>query len=110
MNQAKRKKWEQHVADYERSGQSQNAWCRDNDVKVNRLRYWIKKFENEKVAVKRDIDTSTNWVKADTFRSKQEKVHDEALVITIGKASIKVNPDFDADFLKKVIGTLSSIC
>ncbi len=109
MNQAKRKKWEQHVADYERSGQSQNAWCRDNNIKVNRLRYWIKKFENEKVAVKRNIDTPTNWVKVDTSLSNQG-AHNNSLVIIIGEASIKVTSDFDADFLKRVIGTLTSVC
>ncbi len=109
MSEAKRKKWEQHVADYERSGQSQNAWCRDNNIKVNRLRYWIKKFENEKVAAKRNIDNPTNWVKVDTSLSNQG-VHDNSLVITIGEASIKVTSDFDADFLERVIGMLTSVC
>lgn len=110
MGDTKRKKWKQLVDDCLHSGQSAPVWCKANNINVHTLRYWIKKFKNENTPDLEDkTETPTTWVKVDTSQPKSEFI-EEVLIISIGKASIKVNPNFDPKFLQDVVRTLSSIC
>lgn len=104
----KRKKWEQHIADYRISGRSARVWCEANNISVHTLRYWINKFHSEnKSNLESKTESPTEWVQLDACKPEQE-IEEAALVITIGQASIKVTPDFDPEFLKEVVRTLSS--
>ncbi|MCK4259680.1 MAG: hypothetical protein KAX49_11920 [Halanaerobiales bacterium] len=44
MEITKRKKCEQHVADYRSSGQTAKVWCEANNLNRYTLRYWIQKW------------------------------------------------------------------
>jgi hypothetical protein len=104
MDLTKRQKWEQHVANYRSSGKSAKVWCEANQVKIHTLRYWISKFHSN---LQSKAEASTQWVQIEACKPEQ-KIAETALVITIGQVSIKVTPDFDPEFLKEVVRTLSS--
>ncbi len=40
----KRKEWEARIARYRASGQSVREWCAVNDVKPERLWYWLRQY------------------------------------------------------------------
>ena len=36
--------WTEHVASWQSSGLSQNAWCREHNVKISQFGYWKRKL------------------------------------------------------------------
>ncbi len=46
--EAKRRFWQQHVERWERSGQSQAAYCRQHDLKLHCFIYWRGKYRRAK--------------------------------------------------------------
>ena len=45
MNQSSREQhWSKHVASWQSSGLSQNAYCRDHHLKISRFGYWKRKL------------------------------------------------------------------
>ena len=38
--------WKYHLKKWSESGQSQNAYCRDNNLRPNRFTYWKNKRQN----------------------------------------------------------------
>lgn len=53
MSEAKKKNqklnqfWEHHIKQWSESGMSQNAYCRQNDLRPNQFTYWKNKFKND---------------------------------------------------------------
>lgn len=43
--------WTYHLEGWSKSGQSQKAYCRDNNLKSNRLTYWKNKFKRQNLPV-----------------------------------------------------------
>ncbi len=43
--------WERHLKTWSKSGLTQNAYCRNNNLKPNRLTYWKKKFKRKNLPV-----------------------------------------------------------
>lgn len=43
--------WKNHLDQWSRSGISQNAYCRANDLKSNRMTYWKTKFKRQSYPV-----------------------------------------------------------
>jgi hypothetical protein len=41
------KYWQSHIQAYQKSGLSQAEYCRQNNLRSNRLRYWKNKFKNQ---------------------------------------------------------------
>ncbi len=49
MTKAERQKeWESRIAEYRASGQSVKEWCTANDIKPERLWYWLRKHRIKK--------------------------------------------------------------
>ena len=40
------KVWEQRIADYRKSGQTQVNWCKENQWSIHQFKYWLRKIEN----------------------------------------------------------------
>ena len=43
--------WRNHLDQWSRSGITQNAYCKANDLKPNRLTYWKNKFKRQNLPV-----------------------------------------------------------
>lgn len=50
----KRMEWETRVDAWQTSGLSAAEWCRNQDIKVNQMYYWIRKFNRESAAPTRN--------------------------------------------------------
>jgi len=100
------KEWEIRIAEYRASGLSGAKWCAANNVKPNRLWYWLAKFKAGKDP---SFANPIQWLPVEV--SGQPPVeHSNALLINVGKASIEVKPGFDQDLLSNIIRTLVALC
>lgn len=43
--------WKYHIEEWARSGSSQKAYCREKNLKSNRLTYWKNKFKRQNLPV-----------------------------------------------------------
>ena len=99
-----RKVWEQPIADYRKSGQTQVNWCKENQWSIHQFKYWLRKIENPI----KNQGKSTKWASV-TLEDHSQTV-ENSLRIEISGISIEVKPGFDPAFLSEVVRTLKSTC
>jgi hypothetical protein len=104
-NSAKVEMWRNYIMAYRSSKQTAENWCKNNDLKLGKLRYWIRKFNKEEtlnsqewVAIEKDI--LNPLIKPISIPTIIPPI--KSITIRIGKASIEVPDGFN-------IGTLSCI-
>lgn len=105
MNKAeKRKEWEERIAQYRASGQSVREWCAANNVKPERLWYWLRQYKTENDTCLRQPN---QWLPVKVSdHLPMEK--DSALIIKVGVACIEVKPSFDPAVLSQVVRILTT--
>lgn len=89
--------WLELIKDYQASGLSAAAWCRENNLKPHQLYYRLDKARGKKKA-------APKWLPLESDEPETESVK-----IIIGPATIEVNPGFDPALLAAVVRTLQSI-
>lgn len=101
----RRKMWEERVSAYQASGLTQPNWCKEHDINVHQLRYWLKKFRSEKLFE----SSSPQWVpvKIDEIDNELDSFC-ESILVKVGAASIEVKSGFDPVLLANVVKALSS--
>lgn len=94
-----------HVATFKASGQSTNEWCDANNLKINQLRYWLRKLNSEDTTILKP----SSWLSVEVA-DLRASIHDSSVSINIGKATIEVRPSFDPKLLSDVVRTLATLC
>jgi hypothetical protein len=90
----------QQVNDYRASGQTAAAWCSENNLNINTLRYWLTKCNRE---TKVDL-------KQDTFiELKQTTMKEVPVIVKIGVVSIELYSGFHAETLREAIVAIRSL-
>ena len=51
-NEKRSQFWENHLKEWSQTGLSQNAYCRNNNLRPNQFTYWKKKFKQQNLPVK----------------------------------------------------------
>lgn len=99
----KRRFWKVHIRAWERSGFSQNEYCRRNKLKNSQFTYWKTKFSREQ-------STSVSFVPVPTVPIRQvEQSHDSSdsgLSVLLGAIQIKIANNFNPSCLDKVVTIL----
>ena len=102
--QANKEKWTTIVEAQQSSGQTQKAWCQENQVNIHKFNYWKKRLTTKSTqdATSEPIGTF-EWanVVVENFSSEIE--------IEVGSVRIHLKSNFDEDLLKKLIRTLQAI-
>lgn len=98
--------WEHRVAEFKASGLSQSKWCRENDLSLHKLRYWLNKLNNN--SSNSCHEPSPKWIAVSMEEINLES--NETINIKIGEATIEVKPGFNPSFLANVIRTLKTLC
>ncbi len=99
-----RELWKVRILDYKESGKNMSQWCKENDLKVHQLRYWLEKYD----AIERQPQPqSSKWlsVEVDTVELKQC-----SLTVDVNGISIEVKPGFDPSLLRDVVKALKQPC
>lgn len=99
-----RKQWEQRIASYRASGQTQAKWCEANNIVLHQLKYWLKRIEDP--ALKSASTVSFTPVVIEDQTIKQ----DDFLQVKVGGVSIEVKPGFNHSLLSDVVRTLKTLC
>ena len=92
--------WRGHLAGWERSGLSQNEYCRQNRLSAVQLRYWKKKFHRSK-----KISPLTFVPVPGEFPpSFEQENHFSGLTILLGNGvRIRLEKNFCGETLEKVV-------
>ncbi len=89
-----RSEWSGHVREYELSGLSGAAFCRERGLSVRRLYYWIR------------VLGSTH--KEDFVElSPMSMASDSGVRLSCGRVSVHLSAGFDASVLRRVLEVLS---
>ena len=94
--------WEARIAQFKASGQSATVWCANNNLKVNQLRYWLRKFKS----TEKTTTSSSQWLSLEVGQVDP----DNTLAIKIGKVTIEVKLGFDPVLLAEVVRTIMTLC
>lgn len=97
-------KWQQYLLDYEQSGLSQSAWCREKEIPAHQLSYWKKKLSNVQPTITQEERTS--FTSVTVVESKISDTHSEPILLTYGEVQVQfpltVKPQWLAQFVKDV--------
>jgi len=99
----KRKEWEARIARYRASGQSVREWCAANNVKPERLWYWLRK---DKTKTDTPLEQPIQWLPVEISETSSG---DQPILLRTGKISIEVKPGFDPETLGQVLCILTTI-
>ena len=97
----KRALWNERINEFLASGQSRQAWCRNNDVSAQQLGYWLRKSQSSP----ENQAESSRWVSMNASSSA-----DSRITIRIGELSLEVERGFDPEGLSDVGLTLMTLC
>jgi len=99
-----REVWKVRVDNFKKSGQSMSGWCKENDLKVHQLRYWLEKYDLQQQA----NSVGSKWVSVEV---KDKDVYkDRVISVRIDQAIIELKPGFDPELLRDVIVALNVKC
>lgn len=99
-----RKEWEQRIAVFKASGQTQAKWCAANEIKVHQLKYWLKRIEGSKANHSKE-NSKMEWIPI-ALNDSHEMQNETMIQIKIGSASIEVKHGFDPALLADVVKVL----
>jgi transposase-like protein len=95
--------WEQRLAEYETSGLSANAWCREHSIKVNQFFYWRRKLQSDQK------ERPVKWLPLGLELSKQANPNTNHITVHIEQASIEVKKGFDQQLFCEIVQILRTI-
>lgn len=107
MKEEERKLWTERINDYKSSGLTAVKWAEENNLSVHKLRYHIHKFNKEKKQASNEESKEIKWASIVPEKLEVQKVPTRPLIVTIGKATIEVGPNFDEDTLESIVRILS---
>jgi transposase len=102
----KRRYWRKHIAAWRRSGLSQSAYCRENDLSFHQFRYWKKRVHDDKV------DESVGLVEIEMESCQihsKSPVASPMMLFIADRFSVRVEPDFNEDHLTRLIRVLERL-
>jgi hypothetical protein len=100
-----RELWEKRVNAYQDSGMKQMQWCKDNDVKLSTLRYWIRKLRELG-----ETSEGTEWYKLDVRQAPPMTAVDHSINVKVGSYSIAVSENFNRSVFIDVVRALNELC
>jgi len=106
-NTAYRSEWESRVISFKSSGMGVTDWCKANDVKLHRFKYWLYKRKSSNSASV--AKNNKQWIAIETA-PVASSMQENAMIVKVGQASIQVKPGFDPVLLRDVVKVLAGSC
>lgn len=100
-----RNQWIARVDEFNASGLSQTAWCKEKNINLRTFSHWITKFKNNtQPKVKK-----SNWI---TLKSNEleKKTKNSKITVKIGKAVLDIDSEFDPKHLSDILKVLNALC
>ena len=108
--------WEKRFKEFQTSGKSQAAWCKEKNINPNTFNFWYLRLKREKAEPGKQLKESVKWL---AIEPKEIEIKAEpniappsvqAIELKIAKATIEIKPGFNAEHLINIVKTLSKLC
>ena len=108
--------WEKRFKEFQASGKTQAAWCKENNINPRTFNFWYLKLQREQTQPQKQIREPVKWLAID---AKEIEINPEAnlgatsgqaIDIKIANMTIKVTPGFEPEHLLNIVKTLSKLC
>ena len=106
----RRKLWCARVSEYKSSGLSIHEWCKRAGIRVDNLRYWLRKFDESECGQSWAGVKLIDDVKPGAMNFGRTALVDGGVTVRIGAAMIEIQSGFDPMHLTEVLRVVSSIC
>jgi hypothetical protein len=101
INNELQKEWKQRFLDYQHSGLSIVAWCREQSLPVSRFYYWRRRLNLKP----KPNNAAVKWLPIDVKPSFDPKF----VMIHVGQISVEVQDGFDHELLGQVVKVLKTL-
>ena len=99
-----------HVEKYLSSGLGLHEWCKENGVRVDYLRYWLEKSDDNGLDKSWSLVDVIDDNHVDDASSLSVMKNEAAIVLSIGVATIEVRAGFDHSLLSEVLTVVAATC
>lgn len=104
-----RAQWLERIKAYKASGQTQAAFCRENNLNIKQLCYWLRKYRSIEQEQNNNCDKNPSWLTFD-IKSSLNQTQGNVINVRVGKAVVEINPDFDKNHLLNILKVLETLC
>lgn len=101
----KRRFWKVHIQAWQRSGFSQNEYCRRNNLKTSQFTYWKTKFKQEDPTPVSFVPVPVSPTPMETDSSESG---DSGVSVLLGATKIKIENNFNPSCLVKIVSALEN--
>jgi len=93
--------WYQHIKEWEQSGISKKAYCRQHNIVYDQFKWWYRKIQEK------GIKNETGFIAIEKLSTRQDTAG--KINIVIGGIRIEVQSGVDEQVLKKVLRTAQEV-
>jgi len=107
MNQKENEQmWLERVTDFKNSGKTQLMWCKEKQLKLSSLRYWLRKTRESS-----DSTSIPEWFELNISEGAANSMDlgNCAIKVLVGQFKVEVNEGFDPAVFLKVVKVLQGI-
>ncbi|EYE87116.1 hypothetical protein Q428_15245, partial [Fervidicella metallireducens AeB] len=104
-----RAQWLERIKAYKASGLTQAAFCKENNLNIKQLSYWVRKYRNIEQEQKNNSDESQNWLALD-IKNNMSQTEKDVINVRVGKAVVEIKPGFDKNHLLNLLKVLETLC
>jgi len=103
----KRIEWKTRYDSWKASGQGIAEWCRDQDIKVHQMYYWVRRFERDMISPEPKT-SETQWLAVQVEDDMLSSEGQDPIFIHFGAISVEVRPGANVGLLSDIIHVLRS--
>lgn len=96
---------EGRLSQYEASGRSITAWCKEQAIRENQFYYWRKKLRTGQP----EKTQSLQWLPLELQLAKQTRFVAGSITVHIGQTALEIRKGFDRQPLREIIQVLQTI-
>ncbi len=104
INKNLRSLWEQRLAEYESSGKTITAWCKEQSVRDNQFYYWRKRLRMDQV----ENNQPVKWLSLE-LDSKQANLVPDSIAVHVGQVTVEIKKGFDQNLFREIVQILQTI-
>jgi len=105
----KRIEWLSRYEAWKESGLNVAAWCREHNLKVHQMYYWIHKIEDENGSPE-NVDPATSWLPIQLDSPVINAPDETSVFIHFGAISVEVRSGANMNVVSDVLNLLREPC
>ncbi|WP_144463764.1 IS66 family insertion sequence element accessory protein TnpA [Siminovitchia fortis] len=104
----KRIEWKARYYAWKESGQSVAKWCRDQEIQVHQMYYWVRQFKRG--GGSEETSAQTQWLTVQVDEEALPSSGQGPILLHFGAISVEVRTGANMGLLSDVVHVLQSQC